>query len=166
MTATAAAMFAEAKEAYEAGNDSAAAQRFYETAVTFPDFSMAPDALYYAGTLFYRLQDYDGSAKALEKYRKLYADGTYLTEVYHWLGLSLFGQARYQDAIAVFADELSMFPEAEYKGDALKYTGMAYELLGEHEKAKESLGKAVEFFRAEGKTETVRYLEEYIASLP
>ena len=46
------ALFVQATHAWKAGNDSVAAELFLVVAKEFPNSERAPDALYYAGTLF------------------------------------------------------------------------------------------------------------------
>lgn len=156
----AAEMYEKAAGAYKEKDDSLAAELFYQVATTYPDYEKAPDALYYSGTLFYKLQMFDRANGAFARCREIYPSYDKTGEVTYFLGLSLFGLGRNQEAVKVLEEYLNGFPDGELRADAWKYIGMCYIKM-----ARGALMKAEELYKLMGKTEEAKTLEKFITLL-
>ncbi|MEO0257357.1 MAG: tetratricopeptide repeat protein [candidate division WOR-3 bacterium] len=89
-----------------------------------------------------------------------------MKEVTHWLAMAYFGLGKYQESVATFEEELNKFPDTEFRGDALKFMGMAYVQMGQTAKAVKVFQQAVDVYNAAGRFEEATQLNEYIKTLP
>ncbi len=88
------ALFIQARDAWKTGNDSMATELFLRLAKEFPKSEMGPDALYYAGVLFYNERMYPSVISAFRMYVERFPDGKRLNEVLHWTGMCYYGMER------------------------------------------------------------------------
>jgi len=93
--------------------------------------------------------------QAYPKYRQV-------DEIYYLLGNSLIHLERTQEAIEIFEEFISYYPTASYVGESLLTLGLAYDSIGEHEKAEPLYEKLVNQskYRGERSSEIAQQLLE------
>nr|WP_321455943.1 tol-pal system protein YbgF [uncultured Cohaesibacter sp.] len=84
----------------------------------------------------YMLQsDYVAAEQAFQEFVGAYGQDRRVSDGYYWLGEAKFQQGKYRDAIQVFLDAYSKYPNAQKAPDMLLRTGMSLRQINERDAA-------------------------------
>lgn len=130
------AKFEDAMDSYVNGKSDQALSLFLETYEQYPDVKISQIALYYAGIINYEKENYDKSITLLEKFTRNGVTDQNLIDAAHLTqGLASFNQENWQQAV----DYLSKLNNSgsPYGEQAKIHLGLAYQKLGDQEKAQQ-----------------------------
>jgi len=133
----AATMFTGAVEKYNAGDLNGAVTEFLALKSAYPDAKITKIALYYAGLINFKLGKYDESINELDEFlnsgvkEDMLIQSALLTQ-----GLARFEQGNWQQAVE-FLSQFQKMPDGPLRDRANVHLAMAYEKMGQPQKAKE-----------------------------
>ncbi|MFI5324082.1 MAG: tetratricopeptide repeat protein [Thermodesulfobacteriota bacterium] len=129
-------MFNEAVLKYNAGNNEEALKGFQSLKANYPNNKISSIALYYTGIIDFKLGKYDGSINALNEFLDSGVDQDMLVQSAVLMqGLARFKQGKWQQAIE-FLSKVQQEQGSPYEETAKIHMALAYEKLGQTEKAK------------------------------
>ncbi|MGB9590670.1 MAG: tetratricopeptide repeat protein, partial [Candidatus Hydrothermia bacterium] len=134
-----------------------AASLFYKMATLFPKHRRAPDALFYAGQIYFNQKKYSYAASTMKKFVESYPENEHQSEAIQLVGISYVMLNQPKEAIKVLEDLDSKLSESDIseKAVTLHYLGIAYIQIGNVEKASECLDEASLIYSNLGRMEDV-----------
>lgn len=106
-------IYRQAEQARDAGDLAAAVEEFLRLGKVVPQASIRPNAEYDAAVLLMRLEDWDGAAEVLERFRRLYPEHRLIPDVDKQLALAHDRAGRALPAAEVYARIARRATEAE-----------------------------------------------------
>lgn len=143
-----------------------AAALFYKMAVLFPKHRRAPDALFYAGQIYFNQKKYSYSASTLDKFVKSYPDNEHQREAIQLVGMSYVMLNRPAEAIKLLEGLLKTSVDESEQAVTYHYLGIAYIQMGEVKKASDALEEASLLYNALGRMEDVEAVNKLKENLP
>jgi tetratricopeptide (TPR) repeat protein len=143
-----------------------AAALFYKMAVLFPKHRRAPDALFYAGQIYFNQKKYSYSASTLDKFVKSYPDNEHQREAIQLVGMSYVMLQRPAEAIKLLEDLLKTSTDPAEQAVTYHYLGLAYIQMGDVEKASSALDEASILYSDLGRMEDVEAVNKLKGELP
>jgi TolA-binding protein len=150
-------------------NEQKASYYFYRLALEFPEYPKAKESIFIAGQLFLRLQKWSDASETFKRLIRLYPDHERIGDAYGGLALALLNQKSPENVISFLTEALKKQSNrlSEYdKGVIYMYLGLAYEDLGNMDKAREYLEMARNQFFGVGRTDMLDQVNQYLDRIP
>ncbi len=150
-------------------NEEKASYYFYRLALEFPEHSKAKESIFLAGQLFLRLQKWKDASETFKRLIRLYPNHERIGDADGGLALAMLNQNEPENVIKFLTKALNedRGKLSEYdKGIIYMYAGLAYENLGNLEKAREYLEMARNQFFGVGRTDMLDQVNQYLDRIP
>jgi TolA-binding protein len=160
------ALFYQASQAYQNGDEEKSADLFFRVANEFPNSPKTPEALYTAGALYLKQKKYQQAIQALKKYKDFFPDGSNIQDVYNYLQSAYMAANDFGSAIQIGQEALQKFPDSKNKSKILFNIGWSYSQLGNSREAINYLQQAKTLYEQEGNTQMVSQIDQILQVLP
>lgn len=160
------ALFYQAGQAYQNGDEEKAADLFFRVANEFPNSPKSAEALYTAGALYLKQKKYQQAIQALKKYKDFFPNGQQIENVYDYLMKAYLASNDFNSAIQIGKEALQKFPESKNKANTLYWIGFSYSQLGNSREAINYLQQARTLFEQEGNIQMVSQIDQILQILP
>mgnify|MGYP005847924637 CR=1 FL=1 len=158
--------FEEAEKIKSPAEYDTAATLFYKMAVLFPRHRRAPDALFYAGQIYFNQKKYSYAASTLDKFVKSYPDNEHQREAIQLVGMSYVMLKQPQEAIKLLEDLLKTSADMSEQAVTYHYLGIAYIQMGDVTKASGALDEASMLYVDLGRMEDAEAVNKLKENLP
>ncbi|MEO0152868.1 MAG: tetratricopeptide repeat protein [candidate division WOR-3 bacterium] len=150
-------------------NEEKASYYFYKLALEFPEHPKAKESIFIAGQLFLKLQKWKDASETFRRLIRLYPNHERIGDAYGGLALAMLNQNNPEGVVQFITKALNedRGKLSEYdKGVMYMYLGLAYENLGNLEKAREYLEMARNQFFGVGRTDMLDQVNQYLDQIP
>ncbi|MCS7245482.1 MAG: tetratricopeptide repeat protein [candidate division WOR-3 bacterium] len=150
-------------------NDEKASYYFYRLALEFPESPKAKEAIFIAGQLFLKLKKWSDASETFKRLIRIYPEHGRIGDAYGGLALAYLNQNNPEGVISFLTKALreDRGRLSEYdKGVIYMYLGLAYESIGNMEKAREYLEISRNQFFGVGRTDMLEQVNQYLDRIP
>ncbi len=150
-------------------NEERASYYFYKLALEFPEHLKAKESIFIAGQLFLKLQKWSDAAETFKRLIRLYPNYEKIGDAYGGLAIAMLNQNDPEGVVRFLNKALNedRGKLSEYdKGVMYMYLGLAYENLGNLDKAREYLEMARNQFFGVGRTDMLDQVNQYLDKIP
>jgi TolA-binding protein len=119
----------------EKGEVDRAAEKYYELWETYRSSSLADEALYKRGELFFNNKLYTKSRQAFQDYRTQYPEGNLVDAAIFWEGQSAYELGEMRSASLMWEKIIKNYRNSPFRPDAMHKTAEAYVSHGDFQKA-------------------------------